>query len=315
MFNIVCITDENYAQHAAVMFESLHATKSEGECFRIFCITTSLKADIKDILKAVVEKDGKSQIIFVEKTAQKLNFDEYQTGNYGKQWSPVMYMKLFIPQFLPQNIDRFLFLDVDLVVNHDLKTLYNTEFEGNIIAAAEDWKYSVLHKERIGLAQDDCYVNSGVMMIDLDAWRKLELEVPMFDFMQTNKDTITNDQDAFALYFKNRIIFIHQRWNVTTYYFEREPRILDKYMDIVDEVRSNPFIVHFCEPIKPWFKECRHPYSYLYKKYLKATPYKSYKFISCDSHFGKPAWRYVIKHWLNVLGLRNDGWSMVYLKH
>lgn len=27
MFNIVCITDENYAQHAAVMFESLHATK------------------------------------------------------------------------------------------------------------------------------------------------------------------------------------------------------------------------------------------------------------------------------------------------
>lgn len=83
----------------------------------------------------------------------------------------------------------------------------------------------------------------------------------------------------------------------------------------VDEVRSNPFIVHFCEPIKPWFKECRYPYRYLYKKYLKATPYKSYKFISCDSHFGKPSWRYIVKHWLNVLGLRNDGWSMVYLKH
>lgn len=311
IFNVVFITDDRYCQHTAVMLESLFHTNKSSH-FMLYCLTFSLKLENKDRLASIC-KNG-NIIEFIE-TGEELSFIKHLADGGGvKQWNPIMYLKCFMHLLLPPSVDRLLFLDVDMVINHDLKELYDLDLKGNVIAGAEDWKYSYLHKQRIGLKEDDYYVNSGVLVIDVKAWRNMEENCSMSDFLLANKDIIINDQDALALYFKDKIAYIDQRWNVTTYWFEKKPRILNKYLGQLDEIRQHPYIIHFCEPIKPWFKECRHPYTFLYKKYLKNTPWSNYQYPSCDSHFGKPAWRYVVKQWLNNIGLRNDDWAMVKLK-
>lgn len=310
-YNIVCISDENYAQHTAVMLASLFDTNKE-KTFHIFILTQELSTKTVILLKSIIPPN--SQLTVITKTNEELAITINNNELGGKSWNPIMYLKLFMPKFMGEDVHRLLFLDVDMIINADIDYLYNIELKDNVIAGAEDWKYSIGHKKRLGLDKDAMYINSGVMVIDIDKWRKYEKEKPMSTYLNIHKKLIQNDQDAFALYFKDKIEYISQQWNVTTYYFERKPRIFDKYLSALEEFRKNPFIIHYCEPIKPWFRECRHPYRSLYNKYLKRTPWHNYKFPSCGTHFGKPAWRYIIKHWLNTIGIRHDEWSMITLK-
>ncbi|CAK7071632.1 MAG: General stress protein A [Bacteroides rodentium] len=309
-FNIVCISDEAYAQHTAVMLASLFDTNREKK-IQIFILTQGLSTITITQLKSIVPENSQLQVI--TKTNKELPIIANNNELGGKYWNPIMYLKLFMPRFLGENVHRLLFLDVDMVINADIAPLYNIELKDNIIAGAEDWKYSIDHKIRIGLNKDAMYINSGVMVVDIDKWRKYENKNPISQYLEIHRDSIQNDQDAFALYFQNKIKYINQQWNVTTYYFERKPRVFNKYFPILEELRTNPFIIHYCEPIKPWFKECKHPYRFLYKKYLKQTPWHNYRFPSCKTHFGKPAWRYTVKHWLNIAGIRHDDWSMITL--
>lgn len=311
-YNIVCIANDDYAQHTGVMLSSL-LEHSSCPC-QIFLLTNALADCNKRKLEDVVKQYPESTILFIENNNTEWNFPGFSIGGNVKKWNPIMYIKLFLPSLLPSTIDRVLFLDADLIINTDIKDLYEMDLSKCIIAAAEDWKYSYFHKERLKLQPEAYYINSGVMMVNLSQWRKLNQQSPIKQFMINNKDYIINDQDAFALYFQNKIQYISQKWNATTYYFERKPRVYDKYLPIVNDIRKNPYIIHFCEPIKPWYRECRHPYKKLYKKYLKQTPWKNYKFPSCELHFGKPAWRYIVKHWLNLYHLRQDDWAMISLK-
>jgi len=116
-----------------------------------------------------------------------------------------MYYKLYIPTILPQEAERCLFLDVDMVINADIAELYNIELSDNVIAAAEDIPDCILHKQRIGLSQNDLYINSGVMVCDLKKWRMLEYSQPIFNFTRSVAAKIQNEQDVIAMYFKDKL--------------------------------------------------------------------------------------------------------------
>lgn len=231
-----------------------------------------------------------------------------------KSWNPIMYLKLLIPQKLPVDVERFLFLDVDIIINHDIDELYNTDLDGYILAACDDYKYQQSHRDRLGLKEIDEYINSGVMVIDLKAWREKEKQCQMINFLENYKEILNNDQDGFALYFRGEIKLLPNKWNVTTFYFEQTPRILDKYLSEVNELRRHPYIIHFCEPIKPWFADCKHPYQYLYKKYLKQTPWSDYKFPFFISPLSMTFWKNELKYWLNRNGIRKDAMNLISLK-
>lgn len=308
--NIVCISDENYAQHAAVMLCSLLETNKD-KTFRVFLMTYTMQDETKRRLREVVEGRG-SQLTIIEDSYEHAGLETLKCDTGVKAWNPIMYLKLLIPQYLPQDVERFLFLDVDMVVNHDVAELYHIDLKGSVMAACEDYEFCGVHKTRLGFPDNETYVNSGVMVVDLRQWREKLKQQPMFEFLQTKKDVIHDDQDAFALYFRGQIMILPtNQWNATTFFFERRPRILPKYLPEVEAVRNIPYIIHFCEPIKPWFRECKHPYRALYKQYLLMTPWRNYRFPSCGTVYNRPVWQYTLKYWMNVFGLRHDEMMMV----
>lgn len=310
MYNLLCIADENYAQHAAVMLCSLLETNRD-KTFRVFLMTFQMQEETKRRLHEVVESRG-SELTIIEDSYEHAGLESLKCDTGVKAWNPIMYLKLLIPQYVPQEVERFLFLDVDIVVNHDITPLYNIGLRGNILAACEDYEFCGVHKSRLGFPEDELYVNSGVMVVDLKAWRSKQAVQPMFEFLQERKDIIHDDQDAFALYCRGQIMLLPtNQWNATTFFFERRPRILPKYLPEVEAVRNTPYIIHFCEPIKPWFRECKHPYRKLYRKYLDMTPWRTRRLPPCGEAYGRPVWQYTVKYWLNAIGLREDEMMMI----
>lgn len=309
IYNIVCIADEAYAQHTAVMLTSLFSTNPD-KTFRVFLMTYIMSSETKKRLEEVMKKrHGELHILEDDYADSGINALKAETTN--KAWNPIMYLKLLIPQKLPTDVERFLFLDVDMVINHDIDELYRTDLQGNIVAACDDYKFQAAHRLRLGLKDDELYVNSGVMVIDLKAWREKEKQCPMIDFLASYRNVLNNDQDGFAIYFRGQIMLLPNRWNVTTFYFEQEPRIMPQYLPEVDELRWNPYIIHFCEPIKPWYRDCKHPYRNLYRKYLMMTPWRGYHFPCFVSPLSVKYWKDEVKYWLNRWGVRKEPMAMV----
>lgn len=310
-YNIVCIANEIYAQHTAVMLTSLFYQNPQ-KLFRVFLMTYSMTEDTKKKLQLIVEGHGKLYIL--EDNYANSEITNLKSETTTKSWNPIMYLKLLIPQKLPMDVERFLFLDVDMIINHDIKELYHTDLKNFTLAACDDYKYQQAHRSRLGLKKTEEYINSGVMVVDLTAWRKKEKQCPMIKFLEGYKEILNNDQDGFALYFRGEIKLLPNKWNVTTFYFEQSPRILDKYLPEVNELRHHPFIIHFCEPIKPWFADCKHPYRYLYKKYLKQTPWANYHFPYFIHPLSVKFWKNEAKYWLNRWSIRRDEMALVSLK-
>ena len=296
-YNIVCVSDEAYCQHTAVMLCSLFE-KNKDKSFEIYLLTFEISTESQSKLLLLCTNYN-STIQFVRFDTSRLK--QLPVG----QWSSIMYLKLFIPQVLPANAERCLFLDVDMVINADISPLYNIDLEGKVLAAAEDIPDCIAYKPRLGLLPDDLYINSGVMVCDLKLWRKMEQKSPIFDFTHSVISKIQNEQDVIAMCFKNKIKCLPIHWNMVTFYYRRSPKIFDKYLPQLKEARQHPSIIHFACPIKPWFRDCNHPLGYLYRRYLRLTPWANVdgRFIIFEQLTPRQRFNKHIKNFLNRLGI------------
>ena len=301
-FNIVCISDNLYSQHTAVMLTSLFESNPKTSC-NIYLFTTNIDENNKFKLHSLVKK-YKNQLFIKQPDTDTFNkVQNLKTAS----WHTIMYLKLFIHRILPKDMNKCLFLDVDIIINSPLNELYDINLDDCCIAGCEDNINSMGIKQNLHLYPTDHYINSGVMMINLAKWRELDKEYPIEEFLRNNMDIINNDQDAIALYFKGQIKYINDiKWNATTFCFQRLIRVFPKYYNQIEDVRRRPAIIHFCDPVKPWFKECKHPYKGLYDKYLRMTPWKNYKYTSCKKVYNRSAFYYNFRYWLNYIGIRKD---------
>lgn len=303
-YNIVCISDEGYAQHASVMLCSLFETNKQ-KSFRIFYLTTSLSDNTQQRLTRLCYKYH-SNISFHQLSTEK--FCDFPVG----QWNIIMYFKLLIPYILPLSEERCLFLDVDMIINDDIDELYNIKLEKNVFAAAEDIPDCIKHKQRLGLSPEDVYINSGVMVCNLKEWRKCYFKEDIFEYIHKVSNIIMNEQDVLALYFKKSIKILPIKWNMVTFYFERVPRIFNKYKSNLKKARLSPSILHFACPIKPWYKDCQHPYKSLYKKYLMMTEWKDYKFPVFENMTLWGRVKRIIRNKLNSIGIiKDDNYKLI----
>lgn len=297
-YNIVIVSNEGYIQHAAVMLVSLF-TMNKDKHFVIYLLTDGITNATEDKLREVCEAHQADLKVI------KCGIDNLGDFPVG-QWNPIMYFKLLIPQLLPSTEKRCLFLDVDMVVHDDITSLYEWNLGDKVIAAAEDMPDCVAFKPRLGLKDTDLCINSGVMVCDLEKWRLMEQKQPIMAYATNIISIIVNEQDVLACYFRDKIALLPIRWNMTTFYFNRKPKIFLKYLPELEAAKRFPGIIHFAAPIKPWFKDCQHPYRKLYKKYLKLTPWRNYQFPIYEqlSKWGRI--KKTMRNWLNRNGMMKD---------
>lgn len=165
--------------------------------------------------------------------------------------------RIFIPQLLPENVERVLYLDVDIIVNSDLYFLYSLPMEKSL-GWVEDvlWKSFLTKqiKNNFGLSVEK-YVNSWVLLFNLNTIRRLpSFFKKMNDFLCLNFDKLhCVDQDLLNIFFQNEIEYVDSRWNnfifhglmvpnlKETYIYHMTHRKADSYLFVNKEVRNKYF--------------------------------------------------------------------------
>ncbi len=252
MINVCVSCSEEYSKYAGVLIASILSNAADDDCLNFFILNMNLSELRKsEILKLKNIKDCEINFISVNTNL----FNEYKKINTHSYIPISSFFRLKLASLLP-DLDRVIYLDCDIVVNRSIAELYNTDLNDNIAAAVLD-----INKRK--LKKFPTYVNSGVLLLDLNKIRKLNIESEFLNWTKSNFDKIkTGDQDIINEVLKNKIEILDERWNVQSSNFTNR-----------SSYTSNPYVIHYVSKRKPWHFGSFSYHKNLYFKYLQLTPW------------------------------------------
>ena len=145
---------------------------------------------------------------------------------------------------------------LDIVVIQSLRELYNMDFESNLYIASShvNERMTHLNAKRLGLKEDVPYINTGVLLMNLELLRKQLNMQDILNYVNAyKKNLVLFDQDVLtALYGDKTKLVDYRKYNLSermmNFYNLRNPR---SRIDL-DWVKKNSVIIHYCGRMKPW---------------------------------------------------------------
>lgn len=272
--HIVSVADDNYAQHLGVMMTSLLENSKNSNDITFHILHDGLSEINKKKLTEVVSKYH-SYINFY--LIDKEGFMDFGL----RDMSHVAYYKVIIPSVLDYSISKAIFLDCDVIVKDDINKLWKMNIDNYHLAAVKDIGFD--RHDELGIPENEIYFNSGVMLLNLEKWRNENITDAVLNFIILNsKKTTLHDQDALNAILYNTWYPLHPKWNqqtkffnkqITTHAFNQSERLF---------AMTNPSIIHYTGPSKPWHYFNERPFKEEYFNYLKLSPWKEYTFFEED---------------------------------
>jgi lipopolysaccharide biosynthesis glycosyltransferase len=248
--NILVTLDHGYIGPLCVMLRSL-CESNPGAHLRVFVAHSSLdESDFKKMDEAV---DGKCVI---ENTY--VPCDKFPNLPCSERWPKEACYRIFAAHILPDDLDRVLYLDPDIVVINNIEKLYNMVLDGMCFAACTHMfePMQVFSRARLKMPAQSVYINSGMLLMDLQLLRKQQKIEPVLDYYTNNKKRIyLFDQDIINGYYCEQTLLINPLlYNLDERYFKlhnMNPRSKANIINY-DWVKNNTVIIHFCGKKKPW---------------------------------------------------------------
>lgn len=193
------------------------------------------------------------------------------------KWSQATYYRLLLPDCLPSDVDRVLYLDCDMVVVKDLVDLWEEPFHEALCLAVQDptsayfdpaavpaakraypEEVRVRNWRELGLPPESPYFNAGLLSIDLAAWRREGLARKLVDCLHENREHVTYvDQYALNVVCAGRWRMLDPRWNRPACLTSAPPDSWDDPLytrDGWERLLADPWIVHYIGGDKPWHR-------------------------------------------------------------
>ena len=182
------------------------------------------------------------------------------------QISLASYYRLLMPALLPSEIDRYLYLDADLVVEKDLTELFHTDLGQAPAAAVVDASHPT--RRLLGMRTTSRYFNAGVLLINRPVWRKQRVTERALDLISRNPDQLTfHDQDTLNVLFDGTWLELPPHWNQQTGFWEQSASQLKLDRAAHSRLLRDPAIIHFTGRSKPWHFTNDHPLGHRYWTY------------------------------------------------
>lgn len=256
MYNLCFVINKNYIGQFKVTFNSIYLNNKNLE-FNVNIISSDL------------DLSAKTEIInFVDKKNSKVNFFDVDnslfvnSAHMENDSSYTTYYKLFIFEFL-KDLDKVLYLDCDMVINGDIRPLYNIKTD-KLLTVVKDYEVMNSDKKYIYslIEPRTKYFNAGMMLFNLKN-KVVNLE-EIKDFVLNHSSNLhMHDQDIFNHFFNKEALYVDSKYNYFTIY-----RSLFQYILPIHFKKG--IIVHYVGK-KPWTSGYVGLYNRLYKKYYDLT--------------------------------------------
>lgn len=282
--NIVYSSSDSYCEIAGISMFSLLENNQAAEEINLYLIDNDISRENKKKLENMITAFNRKLIYLDPPDIEKLSNTEINVG----RWNISTFYRLFLPSMLPEHVKRALFIDCDTLVLQDLRPLWNMDLGDKWLYGVDDCR-GAAYRTNLGLDEKTNYINNGVLLIDVEAWRKHKVEQMFLQFIHDNRGDITFvDQGVQngVLSKLNKSGLLHPRYNCLTVFFDFDYENLMKLRcppvpgdaRQYKEATENPAIVHFqsCfrSGLRPWVKGCRHPFAPAYLAYKAKSPWK-----------------------------------------
>jgi len=265
--NILVTVDSNYLHPLKVMLKSLFMNNPK-ESFSIYLVHSSIPVQQLESLETFVCSEGHAF------HSIQIDEDLFSEAPTLLHYTKTMYYRLLAHKVLPQNMERILYLDPDILVINPIRELYELDLEGYLYAAADHRTMPIteINKIRFNPFDLECYYNSGVLLMNLALQREEIDEKEIFEFVRKyHSKLIMPDQDIMNALYSKRIKGIDEvKYNYDARYYNIYKLKSSGEVDM-DYVMNHTVFLHFCGKKKPWKKNYSGKFHSLYKHYEKIT--------------------------------------------
>jgi lipopolysaccharide biosynthesis glycosyltransferase len=250
-FSVVYATDANFWPHVFVSLFSLLSHHRDHH-WRVFLLCDQPDKTFVRNVAALRQVGNLPQIQYI---AMDHKF-EHAPRRAGL--SPATYYRLRMGHLLPPDVDRVLYLDGDTVVVSPIDDLLDVDLDGRIFAAVQAVVWEK-HVRRLGLP-GTAYLNSGVLLVDLQMWRSTNAEQRLLAYIAANEENLEQaDQDALNAAFLGEWLPVSDRFNFS-------PKFRG-------ESDPSTAIIHYSGNTKPWDQLTDQTLRTAYWRYRNQTPY------------------------------------------
>lgn len=294
--NIVCGIDDKFVIPCGVLMTSVFENNKDENI--IFYIITQglLPKNVRDLQEIAQSYHQGLSIVLVDCGILK----DCPTESHI---SMAAYNRILAANILPSNIEKCLYLDADMIVHGAIGELYRSELKSASVGVVIDQSGDdIRHYNRLNYNREKGYFNSGLLLMNLKIWREKSLPNEILKYIDSHKDNLLlHDQDALNFVLKDSTLYLPMKYNMQFSFLFRTPfiarfRWVDMYF-----AAENPIIIHYTNRIKPWHRECIHPYKNIWRMYYSQTKWKNKKL---QIYSTKGYCRILIEELLNFLRIK-----------
>jgi lipopolysaccharide biosynthesis glycosyltransferase len=275
--NIVVASDNHYIILLAALIKSIEANLSAGQSIIIYIIEDNISASSKKKLQLSVDPQITSLVwkamsgVIPEGMKLPLDRSSYPLN---------IYMRLFIPYFIPEDVEKVLYLDVDMIVQRDISVLFYNDLKDYVVGAVLDPRIitfdnswgGVLNYKELGLPGSTKYFNTGLLLMNTLKWRAENVTERIISCIDNHKKFANYpDQYGLNVVLANQWLELDPRWN---------------HFCTIDH--PDPYLIHFVQR-KPIYKSYDNieRFKKIFNQYLDQTKWKNFKPIGESSRYIK----------------------------
>jgi lipopolysaccharide biosynthesis glycosyltransferase len=317
----MCATDDRYAMPLAAALASVFAHRSPSQSRHATNFTDPPRISLQLVLLDGGMSDptwarlsrtiSQLGIMTIRVRADRA---AVQHLNVSHHISHTAYFRLLSSVWLPTWISRVIYLDCDVIALADVTELWRQSLEQptndagfpNEVWAVPDIAcpyldprnaceefsrfapyFAALHPvpnfRELGLQSSAWYFNSGVMVLDLTAWRRNDRSQQLLDCLQRNQRHVWCwDQYALNVVFHQRWGNLPLAWNfgAHAYDYAAAPELAGKSPLLPEQYQAMwnaPRLLHYTTEIKPWHYYSFHPQTQQFYAYLAHTAWADWR--------------------------------------
>ncbi len=268
---LVCAADDNYSMPLAATTRSVVASMQNPQNLSLYIIDGGISGANKE---RIIQNLQSQQVKITWIKARRSQFKNMQISSTV---TIAAYYRLLIPAFLPNEIEKAIYIDSDVIVRSDIEALWNQDIGDNYLLAVQDMGAPLVSSSRglvnyqeLGIPADSKYFNSGVLVFNLKKWRQNNTSLEVIKYLNDYKQYVRwFDQDGLNAILAGKWGELNARWNQMPYLFrfgswQESPFSEEEYNNLL----NHPYIIHYSTREKPWNDNCNHPQKELFYEYL-----------------------------------------------